>query len=207
MNQLWWYTARSAGLVSAALLAASVVWGLALSTAPRGARPRPAWRLDLHRYLGGLSVIFVAVHVLAIMADSYISFGWVQVLVPFTSTWKPWAVAFGVVALYLLVAVELTSLARKQLPRRLWRQLHFLSFPLLVVAELHLFMAGTDAGSRPVLGTALVVNAVIAVLTTRRIMQARQATAAREQVPLVSAQRARPAQSDQTDRTAQSARV
>jgi DMSO/TMAO reductase YedYZ heme-binding membrane subunit len=187
MNQLWWYTARSAGLVSAALLAASVIWGLALSTAPRGARPRPAWRLDLHRYLGGLSVIFVAVHVLAIMADSYIGFGWVQVLVPFTSTWRPWAIAFGVVALYLLVAVELTSLARQRLPRPLWRRLHFLSFPLLVVAEMHLFMAGTDAGSRPVLGTAVAVNVVIAVLTASRVMQAREAANTRRDVPLVSA--------------------
>jgi DMSO/TMAO reductase YedYZ heme-binding membrane subunit len=188
MNQLWWYTARSAGLVSAALLAASVIWGLALSTAPRGARPRPAWRLDLHRYLGGLSVIFVAVHVLAIMADSYIGFGWVQVLVPFTSTWKPLAVALGVVAMYLLVAVELTSLARKRLPRRLWRRLHFMSFPLLVIAELHLFTAGTDAGARLVLGTTLVVNVVIAVLTTRRVIQARASAAALDRVPLASPQ-------------------
>ena len=51
-NNLWWYTSRAGGLVGAALLAASVIAGLALTTAPRGARPRPSWRLDLHRFSG-----------------------------------------------------------------------------------------------------------------------------------------------------------
>src|SRR3954454_3502513 len=124
MNQLWWYTARSAGLVSAALLAASVLWGLALSTATRGARPRPAWRLDLHRYLGGLSVIFVGVHLAGVVLDSYVHFGLTQVLVPFTSSWDPVAVSFGVVSIYLVLAVELTSLARQRMPRHLCRRLH-----------------------------------------------------------------------------------
>jgi len=181
MNQFWWYTARSAGLVSAALLAASVLWGLALSTAPRGARPRPAWRLDLHRYLGGLSVIFVAVHVLGILADSFVPFSAIQVLVPFTSTWKPLPVAIGIVALYLLLAVELTSLARQRLPRRLWRRLHFLSFPLFVMAQVHLLTAGTDAGSPLVLATVGVVDVAIVVLTTKRILQAQAAAEQRDQ--------------------------
>jgi len=173
MNQLWWYTARSAGLVSAALLAASVLWGLALSTATRGAKPRPAWRLDLHRYLGGLAVIFVGVHLVAILLDSYIHFGLTQVFVPFTSSWNPIAVSFGVVALYLLLAVELTSLARQRLPRWLWRRLHFLSFPLFVVAELHLLLAGSDAGSPLVLATVAAVDIAVVGLTTVRVLQSR----------------------------------
>jgi len=184
MDKLWWYTARSAGLVSMALLAASVLWGLALSTAPRGARPRPAWRLDLHRYLGGLSVIFVGVHVAGILLDSFISFHLVNVLVPFTSSWKPVAISLGVVALYLLAAVELTSLARKQLPRPLWRRLHFLSFPLFLLAEGHMLLSGTDAGSPLVLGTLVVVNVAVVALTTRRVLQAQAAAEARREIPL-----------------------
>ena len=184
MDKLWWYTARSAGLVSMALLAASVLWGLALSTAPRGARPRPAWRLDLHRYLGGLSVIFVGVHVAGILLDSFISFHLVNVLVPFTSSWKPVAISLGVVALYLLVAVELTSLARKQLPRQLWRRLHFLSFPLFLLAEGHMLLSGTDAGSPLVLGALVVVNVAVVALTTRRVLQAQAAAEARREIPL-----------------------
>jgi DMSO/TMAO reductase YedYZ heme-binding membrane subunit len=191
MNQLWWYTARSAGLVSAALLAASVLWGLALSTAPRGSHPRPAWRLDLHRYLGGLAVIFVGVHLLGIVLDSYIHFGLSQVLVPFTSSWNPVAVSFGVVSLYLLLAVELTSLARQRMPRWMWRRVHFLSFPLFVVAEAHLLLAGSDAGSPLVLGGVVAVDLAVAALTTRRVLQAQAAQAARaEAAPATQSVRA-----------------
>src|SRR4051812_49655582 len=118
-----WYIARSAGLIAWSLLTASVLWGVAMSTKARafGKRPRPNWMLDLHRYLGGLAAIFTAVHVVAILADTYVHFDLGSVLVPFASHWRPAAVAWGVTGLYLLVAVELTSLARRQLPKKLWR--------------------------------------------------------------------------------------
>jgi hypothetical protein len=57
-----------------------------------------------------LGVVFTAVHVAAIVADSYVHFGLVDVLVPLAATWHPLAVAWGIVGLYLLLAVEITSL-------------------------------------------------------------------------------------------------
>ena len=130
-NSLWWYVARAGGLVSWALLAAAVLWGLALRSRILGSRPRPAWLLDLHRYLAAIAVIFVGVHVGAILLDGYVHFDLVQVLIPFTSTWHPVAVAWGIVAAYLLLAVELTSLARAHLSRTLWRRVHYLELPAL----------------------------------------------------------------------------
>ena len=59
MNEkLWWYVARSTGIVAWALVAAAVVWGLLLTTRLVGGRSAPRWLLDLHRFLGGLAVIF-----------------------------------------------------------------------------------------------------------------------------------------------------
>jgi len=110
-----WYVARAAGLVSWALLAAATLWGLALSTRALGDRPRANWLLDLHRWLGGTALAFTGVHVVALLADQYVHFGVAEILVPFTSSWHPVAVAWGVVAAYLLLAVELTSLARNRL--------------------------------------------------------------------------------------------
>ena len=46
----------------AALAAASVLWGMALSTRALGARPKAPWLLDLHRFLGGMTVLFVGAH-------------------------------------------------------------------------------------------------------------------------------------------------
>jgi DMSO/TMAO reductase YedYZ heme-binding membrane subunit len=163
-TQLWWYVARAGGLVSWALLAATVLWGLSLSSKVFGRRPRPAWLLDLHRYLGGLAVVFVGVHVAAIMLDTYVPFGPVEVLVPFASSWHPGAVAWGIVAVYLLVAVEVTSLLRRKLSMKVWRRTHYLSFPLFVVATIHGLAAGTDSGTAAMQISVVAVCAAVVAL-------------------------------------------
>ena len=178
-SQLWWYTARAAGIVAWVLLAASVVWGLLLSTRLRPGGVAPAWLLDLHRYLGGLATIFVGVHVVAIMLDSYVHFGLADVLVPFASSWRPNWVAWGIVSMYLLLAVELTSLARRRLPSRLWRRIHVLSLPLFAFSTVHFVGTGTDAGNPfAVLGVVITVVAVVALLV-RRVGRSRSAPARR----------------------------
>src|SRR5262249_57030547 len=108
-----------------------------------GRRPTPAWLLSLHRYLGALTVAFVGVHVGAILLDTYTSFGITNVLVPFTGSWHPVAVAWGIVGMYLLAAIEITSLVRNRIPKRLWRGVHFVTFALYLVATVHAFAAGT----------------------------------------------------------------
>ena len=168
-SQVWWDVARSGGLLAWALLAASVLWGVALSSRLFGRRPRPAWLLDLHRYLGGLAVIFVGVHVGAIMLDTYVPFGLTDVFVPFVGSWHPGAVAWGIVALYLLLAVELTSLARSHLPQRIWRRVHYLSFGVFVFSTIHLLTAGTDRHNPVVVLTVVAVCGVVAFLSALRV--------------------------------------
>lgn len=171
-SHLWWYTARAGGLVGWGLLAASVLWGLALSTKAFGPKPRPNWMLDLHRFLGGAAVVFTAIHVIAIVLDSYVHFGLAEVLVPLASHWHPVAVAWGIVAFYLLAAVEITSLLRRKLSKRLWRMTHLLSFPLYVFGTVHMISAGTDGTSSPVLFAAIASSVAIAALTVHRVRQA-----------------------------------
>ena len=180
-TQLPWYIARAAGLISWTILTASVVWGLSISTKTSvpGRRPRPNWMLDLHRFLGGLAAIFTLVHVGAVLVDSYIKFDLVSVLVPFASSWRPVAVAWGIAGVYLLMAVELTSLARKHLPKRVWRMTHFASFPLFVVATIHGLTAGTDARTWLFQAAVAVATFVIGGLTVVRIRQAQRPPAPR----------------------------
>ena len=158
-GSLPWYVARASGLVAWGLLAATVVWGLLMTSKVLRGRVKNAWLLDLHRWLGGLALAFTGVHVLAIMSDTYVHFGLTSVLVPLASHWHPLAVAWGVVSLYLLAAVELTSLARRHLAHRLWRRMHVLSFPLFVSSTVHGLTAGTD-GRRPMILIAAVLTAV-----------------------------------------------
>jgi methionine sulfoxide reductase heme-binding subunit len=164
-----WYVARASGLVAWALLAGSVVWGLLMTSKLMRRRVKNAWLLDLHRWLGGLALVFTGVHIVAIMGDTYVHFGLASVLVPFASHWHPLAVAWGVASLYLLAAVELTSLARRHLSHRLWRRVHFLSFPLFVFSTIHGLSAGTDS-ARPMAIIAVALGAIaVAVLTSVRL--------------------------------------
>jgi predicted ferric reductase len=172
-----WYVARAAGLVGWALLAAATLWGLALSSKVFGKRPRPNWLLDMHRWLGGVALIFTGVHVVALLADQYVHFGLASVLVPFASKWHPVAVAWGVVAFYLLLAVELTSLARARLSKKVWRRVHFASFALFIVSTIHGLTAGTDTKTEMARVVAGVVASVFIGLTAARIVESVQAGA------------------------------
>ena len=173
-SQLWWYTARSGGIMAWALLNASVLWGLVLSTKVFGKRPRPNWVLDLHRFLGGAAVVFTAIHIASIVFDSYVNFGFIDILVPFTSSWHPVAVAWGIVSLYLLLAVEVTSLLRKRLSKRMWRATHFASFPLFVLATTHALSAGTDRAAFLMRAGAVLTTASVVALTAVRVAGSRR---------------------------------
>ena len=63
------------------------------STRIFGRKPGPKWFTDLHRFLGGIAVVFTAIHVGALVADNYVYFGLREVLLPMASSWKPVPVA------------------------------------------------------------------------------------------------------------------
>lgn len=167
---LAWYASRAAGLVAWGLLSASVIWGLLLSTRLLRGRPTPRWLLDLHRFLGGLAVVFTGVHVGGLVADNYLHFGVADLLVPFASGWRPGAVALGVVSLWLLLAIEITSLLMRRMPRRWWRGVHLTSYGLFWLATFHGILAGTD-GSQPAFTFAVdAVAALVLALTATRVL-------------------------------------
>jgi predicted ferric reductase len=171
-THLWWYTARGAGIVAWVVATAAVVLGLLLS-GRFGRRPKPAWLLDLHRFLGGLVVVFLGLHLGALVADSTVHFGVADLAVPLASAWKPGAVAWGVVAAWLVVAIELTSLAQRRLPRRLWHAVHLTSFVVFAASTVHALTAGTDASNEYIRGFALISSAVVLNLTVLRIVSRR----------------------------------
>jgi predicted ferric reductase len=169
-DQLYWYLARSGGVAAWAMLAFSVMWGLVLSTKAFGSKPRPNWVLDLHRFVGGAAVVFTGIHVVSLVLDSYIEFGLREILVPFASSYRPAAVAWGVIAFYVLLAVEITSLLRKRISKRAWRATHYLSFPLFIVATAHGVTAGTDKDTFLLRTAFIVATAAIGGLTTLRVL-------------------------------------
>ena len=174
--EIWWYVARATGLVAWALAVVSLALGLALASRALGTRPKGPWLLDLHRWTGGLALVLTAAHVGALVADSYVHFDLVDALVPLASEWKPGAVAWGVVALWLLMAVEVTSLLMRRLPKALWHAVHLSSYVVAVAATLHGVSAGTDAGHPAVPWAVLTGLALLTFFVTyRRIGPKRRA--------------------------------
>jgi len=143
-SALTWDVARAGGLMAYALLTLSVALGLALSMRWQ----RPHWpRLitnELHNFVAGLALVFMAIHGVGLLLDPFMRFGWAEVLVPLVSHYRSLWVATGIVALYLAVAVWVSSQLRPRIGHALWRRLHALTFAVYALATVHGLATGTD---------------------------------------------------------------
>lgn len=106
------------------------------------------WRtFDLHRLTALIVVGFMAVHVLALLADRFIGFTLAQLIVPFVSPYRPLETALGVAGLYLTLAVTASYYVRRHIGYRAWRAIHYLTFGAFGLSLLHGVTAGTDTGT------------------------------------------------------------
>lgn len=166
-SEVAWYAARAAGLVSYAVLTTGVVVGIALAGRQIRSLPRFAVE-DVHRFLGLLASVFISIHVGGILLDKVVPFSPLQVIVPFTSDYRPLTTALGVVAVELLAALALTNRLRRRLPYTVWRRLHGLNLAVWVLATAHGVLTGTDRDQLWVRAMfALAAAAVVGSLTWR----------------------------------------
>jgi methionine sulfoxide reductase heme-binding subunit len=147
MNDTLWYVTRSTGIVATVLMLASLAWGLLFSARETGTRLRPAWWLDLHKGLGGLALIFTGVHLVTAYADSDLGLGIASVLVPGVASSQTAALTWGVLAFYGLAITVFTSWPKMLFRRRTWWLVHLLSVPATVLACVHAYQMGSDAGT------------------------------------------------------------
>lgn len=138
-----WLVARSAGLIAFGLLTLSVWLGLAMSTRVLGPR-RQKTLLPLHRTLAWTGLSMVALHVGGLLLDPVLHFGFLSALVPGAAPWRPAAVAFGVVAGWLSLALAASFNARRWIGQKGWRRLHYASFAAFWLALGHALLVGTD---------------------------------------------------------------
>ena len=157
MTATWvWYLNRATGIVALVLMTLTLVLGVAVQRQVKLPGLPRFGVVTLHRNVSLLSALLLVTHVVAAVVDSYVSIGWISVLVPFTSGWRPVQVALGTLAIDLLVLIVVTSLLRGRIPVRVWRGIHWTSYALWPLAFLHGLTAGTDLGSGWALALALV---------------------------------------------------
>lgn len=140
-----WYTTRSFGLVAFVLLTATVLLGVL--TTQRVATPRwPRFASQaLHRNVSVLALLFLAVHVLTTLLDSYVRTSWWAAVVPFTSAYRTGYVALGTLAVDLLLVVAASSFVRGVTGHRWWRLVHWSAYAAWPLALAHYLGTGTDA--------------------------------------------------------------
>jgi sulfoxide reductase heme-binding subunit YedZ len=180
-----WYATRASGLMALVLLTLTMIMGITTTTRAR-ARHWPGFaQQEMHRRISILAVVFLGIHVLTSVLDTYVNISWVAVVVPFASQYSAFWVGVGAVALDLMVAVFVTSLLRSRMRPGTWRAVHWLAYLSWPVALAHTFGMGTDAGEQwvIVLGV-LCVLSVAAALAWRLRAASRQAEARRTRAPV-----------------------
>ncbi len=142
-----WHFSRSAGTVAYLLLAGSTIWGLLLTTKLLKESVPAALSLAIHNILSWLAILFAGMHALALLGDSFYSYSLADLTVPFVGPYRPIWVGLGIVSFYLVIITSISFYFRKQMGKKLWRQLHYATFVAYVLVTVHGIVAGTDTGN------------------------------------------------------------
>ena len=146
-TQVLWFATRGAGIVSIILFSAVTCLGLLAVARTQSTRWPRFLTVELHRTLALLSIAFLAIHIVTAVVDPFTSLGIAAAIVPLASSYRPVAVALGVVSVDITLAVIVTSLLREHLGQRVWRTIHWASYASWPLAVAHTITAGSDAFS------------------------------------------------------------
>jgi DMSO/TMAO reductase YedYZ heme-binding membrane subunit len=156
-----WLTGRALGIAAYLALTSLVLLGIWMRHPWRLRRPvmHSETRLRAHATLASATVALVAGHVVALASDKYAGVGWMGAIIPFRATYRPTAVALGVIAMLFMVLLFATARSAGRRGARHWLFYHRLASVNFVLVWLHGVLAGTDtAALRPLyVGTGGVV--------------------------------------------------
>ncbi|NBV27101.1 MAG: ferric reductase, partial [Actinobacteria bacterium] len=88
-----WYTSRVSGVIALVMLTLVIVLGILISTRVGGRRVGRFEITEMHRSISLIAMIFVGIHVVTTVIDTYVNIGWVSSVVPMTSAYKRLPVA------------------------------------------------------------------------------------------------------------------
>jgi hypothetical protein len=143
-----WYLTRGSGIVALLMLTATVVLGI-ISSGRWETSGWPRFVVEgLHRNVSLAVLVFLAIHVTTTVVDGFVPIGWLDVVIPFHSGYRPVWVGLGAVAVDLLLALIVTSLLRVHIGPRVWRGVHWLAYACWPIALVHGLGSGTDAATR-----------------------------------------------------------
>ncbi|MGZ4234426.1 MAG: ferric reductase-like transmembrane domain-containing protein [Solirubrobacteraceae bacterium] len=167
----YWFITRGSGVVTLILLTLSVALGVANVQRLQTARV-PRFVINaVHRNASLLAVVFLAIHIVTTVLDSYVKISLIDAVVPFGAGYRPLWVGLGAVALDLMLAVVVTSLLRRHIGYRAWRATHWLAYACWPIALLHGIGTGTDAGATWMQVVTGICVAIVAAALLSRLSQ------------------------------------
>jgi cytochrome b561 len=139
-----WIWLRAAGIGAYGALFLSVAWGLVSTTGVVTKRISKASSNRFHASVATTGLVLLGLHLVLLLMHDFVPFDLLDILVPVRSSYRPFGVALGIVAMYALVLVSVTSWVRSRMSTPVWRGIHLLAVPAFILSLLHGVFAGTD---------------------------------------------------------------
>jgi predicted ferric reductase len=178
-SRVYWYMARSAGIVAYLLLWGSVAGGIMVGNKILNGLVKPAAVYEAHKTLSILALIVGMFHGFILLGDTYMNFSVLDLLIPFRSAYQPFWVGLGILGLYLTAILVASFYVKKRIGQRSWRLLHYTSFGVWIMTSLHGIAAGTDTQSVVMKMLYAVALVSVGYLLTYRIFVAKEPVRAR----------------------------
>ncbi|HEY3959460.1 MAG TPA: ferric reductase-like transmembrane domain-containing protein [Solirubrobacteraceae bacterium] len=166
----YWYLTRSTGAMALLLLTLAIAIGVV--DVKRWSTARwPRFVVDsLHRNVSLLAMVFLSLHILTAVLDSFASIPLIDAFVPFVGSYRPFWLGLGAVSFDLLLAVTITSLLRQRIGYASWRAIHWLTYASWPIALLHGLGTGSDVTSAWLLALSLACVAMVAGAVLVRVL-------------------------------------
>ena len=177
-SKAYWYLTRSTGVVALVLLSAIVILGTLSPMRLAGTDRWPRFTIArLHRDLSLLVLVFLALHIVTSVLDTFAPIGWLDAVIPLHSAYRPLWLGLGALAFDLMLALTITSLVRLRLGYERWRAIHWLAYASWPIAILHGLGTGSDQKSSWSVLLTLACAAAVLVAIVVRVSRAERAGA------------------------------
>ncbi|HHY74854.1 MAG TPA: ferric reductase [Bacillus bacterium] len=141
-----WELIRASGLTSYFLLFLSVACGLLVSI--KAANPKTNQLLQVtHQSAGWFSLLFGLFHGLLLYIDSYKPYSLVEIFIPFTTKEATVLNGLGTISLYFIVLLFISGDLLKKIGSKVWRKIHRLALPMVILISIHGIFLGTDTNA------------------------------------------------------------
>jgi sulfoxide reductase heme-binding subunit YedZ len=170
-----WTTSRAAGVTAFVAVTLDVVFGLFVSTGAADRLIPRARSVEVHRWLSSVALSMTAVHALALTGDRFVHFDVLDALVPFLSSYRPFAVGLGVLAAHGALVVHVSFWLRRRIGVKTWRTLHSLSFLVFAAVVAHGVLAGSDSDAAGVQALYVAAGTLVGSLGLYRALLSRAA--------------------------------